>query len=942
MNYGKQGISNQQKKLRSKSRRIHSFIRVTSFRLLLIAVVVCFAAGCCAGYGIYKGIISKAPSLDTISVVPTSYATTIYYNDGETIAKTLASSGSNREYVEYKNISKYAIYAFVALEDERFFDHNGIDVRSIFRAVFTDLVSGEDAGASTITQQLIKNQVFEGGNESLFIDKMTRKLQEQYLAVELESYVSKEKILEYYLNTINLGNGSYGIEKASEKYFGKSASELTISEAAVLAPIAYSPTLMNPVTYPEANKERRAATLKNMLEQKWITQTEYDEAVADTDGVYERILIQSQTTSTTSDTSTNSYFVDALINQVLEDLEAAGYTSYEATSLLYSGGLSIYTTQDQEIQNILDKEFTDESNFPSVGDGSYYELSSDWALSVYISDDNWVNYHLSDLLSYYADYEDTEGYYNHESGTQGISALTINYEDLNNKVEAFINDMLALNESDTYLEASREFTLEPECSMVVMDYETGNVLALYGGRGEKSGDRILNRATSTYRQPGSTFKVLAAFMPALDTGGCTLATTYDDTYYTYGTEGSTIKNWYTTGYEGYSSIRRAIYRSMNVVAVECLEDVGIGTSMSYLKQFGFSRLDETNDRNISLALGGLTNGVSVLELTAAYSSIANEGVYNTPRLYTEIYDHSGKLILDNKTTSTQIMKSSTAYLLTNAMEDTVTLGTGTKCDFADLDMAIAGKTGTSSNENDLWFVGYTPYYCAGIWSGFDNNFEQKNTQYHKELWSKIMEEIHVAKECESAEFEEPSSIISARVCSKCGNLVADNLCQNNQYGNLVKTEIFANGTAPTQKCTCCIEVTLCSESGMLATSACPDSYTVVLLNKDESEDALAHGGTFDTAYCLTSEMKQQCNLHDPNNPDSTVTENGNESEAIGENEGSEVDNSNDDGSETDSSNGDGSETDSSNGGSPEGETSEAGSSDGMTDSGEADGSSGTN
>lgn len=865
MNYGKYSIKKRQKLLRSKRRRVASLVRVTSIRLVLLALVFCGLVGCFAGYGIYKGIVSKAPSLDTISVVPTSYASTIYYSDGVTVAKTLAASGSNREYVTYENISEYAIDAFIALEDERFWEHNGIDIQALFRVAFTDIFLGEEQGGSTITQQLIKNQVFSGGNETLFTDKLKRKIQEQYLAIQLETYTPKEKIIEYYLNTINLGNGSYGIQKASQEYFGKDASELTISEAAVLAPIAYSPTGMNPINYPEANKQRRAATLKNMYEQELITKQQYDEAVADTDSVYERILLQSQQSST-YDSSTNSYFVDALITDVLADLVDMGYTSYEANTLLYSGGLTIYTTQDKDIQAVLDKQFTNESNFPAVGEGSYYELSNDWAFSVYLGDDNWVHYHSSDLIEYYQNYDDTNKWYYHkEGGKKGISQLTLNKDDLDAKISAFIEAKMEENNGVSYLESGRNIILQPQASMVIMDYRTGDVLALYGGRGEKVGDRVLNRATGTFRQPGSTFKVLAAFMPAMDTGSYTLASTFDDSYYYYGTgdesDDATIKNWYSTGYEGLSPIRRGIYRSMNIVAVRCLEAGGINTSLSYLNQMGFSHLDDTNDRNISLALGGLTNGVSVLELTAGYSTIANSGVYNQPRLYTKIYDHDGNLLIDNTTKSTQIIKSSTAYLLTDAMKDTVTIGTGTKCKFQELDIAVAGKTGTTTDDIDLWFCGYTPYYCAAIWSGYDNNFKQSNTQYHKELWRICMEEIHKIKGCAAADFEVPSSIVEATICSKCGNLAVPGLCDKNEYGNLITTELFANGTVPTQKCTCCVEVTICKESGQLATANCPDTYTVVLLDKIESQAALNHGGTYDSKYCLTESMRQSCTLH---------------------------------------------------------------------------------
>lgn len=872
MNYGKRAIYKRQSMLKSNSLRLMSRIRVICLGFLCLAVASGITIGGAVGLKMYRSIIADAPSLDNISVVPSTFASNIYANDGKTIIKTLSASGSNREYVTYNNISPNAVNAFVALEDERFFSHKGIDLQGILRVAITDMITGNDAGASTITQQLIKNQVFGGGNEASFSDKLKRKIQEQYLAVSLENKTSKEKILEYYLNTINLGNGTYGIQKASRAYFGKDASKLNVSEAAVLAPIAYSPTLMNPITHPEANKKRRLATLDNMLKQRLITQSQYDDAVADTDNVYERIIMQDELNQDNSERQ-NSYFVDALITQILSDLEKAGYSSYEANSLLFTSGLDIITTQDAQIQAILDNEFTDPDNFPAIGQGSYYELDSGWALSIYIGGDEWIHYHIRDLVNYYSDFDDKDNIYNHpKKDGKGISALTLDRDDLDKKIDEFIDAKFKEQNGVSYMESERIYNLEPQAAMVVMDPATGNVLALYGGRGNKSGDRVLNRATEAFRQPGSTFKVLAAFLPALDTGKITLASVFDDSYYSYGTN-QTIRNWYNTGFEGLSPVRRGIYHSMNIVAARCLESTGVGTSMMYLKQLGFTKLDDKNDRNISLALGGLSKGVSVMELTAAYSAIANQGIYNTPKLYTAIYTHDGKLLLEKKSESMPVMKDTTAYLLTDAMRDTLRIGTATKCRFDNLDIATAGKTGTTSGDNDLWFCGYTPYYCAAIWSGFDNNFTQANTQYHKLLWKNCMEQIHKIKNCAPSDFTRPVSIVTATICKKCGRLAVTGLCDHNEYGNLITTEQFAQGTAPTEKCNCCIEVTLCEESGCQASPYCKNTKTAVLLNKEESESTITNGGTYDTKYCLTGIRAKICELHEngyekPDEPDS--------------------------------------------------------------------------
>ncbi len=869
MNYGRYNILKKQQELRSSTKRIRSLLRVTLFRVALVSVAFCMIVGCFGAYGAYLGIIETSPSIDSINVVPDSYPSTIYYSDGTPIIE-LAGAGSNREYVSIDEIPVGVQNCFVAMEDERYYQHSGIDIRGIFRAAFSVVKEQSlDYGASTITQQLLKNQVFSGGDEDRNLDKIIRKLQEQYLAIQLEGRLDKPTILEYYLNTINLGNGAYGIQKAALSYFGKPVSELTISEAAVLAPIAYSPTNMNPLKNKEDNARRRLDCLKNLYENNFCTKEEYDAAIADSEDVYTRIEMQDQIVQETQN-SDYSYFVDELIEQVIRDLQAMGYSSYDANKMLYSGGLQIYTTQDREVQSIMDKYFTDEANFPAIGKGSYYELSKNYALSLVGTDGTSVHYHLNDLLSYYENYKDSGKLYYHESGNKGIGVYTLNKADLEAKINAFVaakqQEFAAAHPGVVYTtQESRVITLQPQTAMVIMDPSNGNVIAQYGGRGVKTGKRVLNRASGIYRQAGSTFKVLAAFLPAIDTCGYTLASPFDDSYYEYPDSGKKVTNWYKTGYEGLQSIRRGIYHSMNIVAVRCMEAVTPYTAMSYLKKLGFGQLDTDtsdgiSDYNLSLALGGLSTGCSVLEMTAAYSAIANEGIYNKPRYYTMIKTIDGQVLINNKTTSTQVMKSSTAYLLTDAMVDTTTIGTGTKSRFKKLNIPVAGKTGTAHDNFDLWFAGYTPYYCAAIWSGFDNNFSQTDTNYYREMWRAVMEEVHVLKECAPTTFLQPSSIVTAKVCSKCGNLATVGVCD--QYSkDCVVEEIFAKGTTPYQQCTCHKKLVLCSESGHLATTGCPQIETKVFLLKTESQLSITHGGTSDTKHILPGDMNISCPLH---------------------------------------------------------------------------------
>ncbi|MCD8077189.1 MAG: penicillin-binding protein, partial [Lachnospiraceae bacterium] len=365
MNFGKDGVNKQlhaiqsdRKKLRSKS--VLTVVKVVLFVVLFVAVV-----GTAAAYGIVRGIIAEAPDIGTLDVTPQGISTEVYDSDGNLI-ETLVTSGSNRDPVTYDEVPEDLVNAFVAIEDSRFWTHSGVDIRGLLRAAVLGVQSGftSTQGASTITQQLIKNNVFDGGAESSLGAKIVRKVQEQYLAIELEKVMSKEDIMINYLNTINLGSNCLGVQTAARRYFDKDVSELTLSECAVIAGITQNPSGYNPITHPEANAEKREIVLQYMEEQGYITAAEREEALADP--VYERIQeVNSQYEET--DDSPYSYFVDRLITEVIEDLQTeCGYTESQATTLLYSGGLQIYTTQDSDIQAIVDEEVSDPDNYTAV------------------------------------------------------------------------------------------------------------------------------------------------------------------------------------------------------------------------------------------------------------------------------------------------------------------------------------------------------------------------------------------------------------------------------------------------------------------------------------------------------------------------------------------------------------------------------------------------
>lgn len=787
MDYRKKSTIAELNRLTSPGRKVSSKLNVWTFRLVLVVFIAIILFGTMAVLGVCKGIIDTAPDIDTIDVSPEGHSTKIYDTDGN-VTQTLIGQNANRVYVTLDNVPAHVQNAFIAIEDERFRQHNGIDIKGIIRAAANTLSTKDlSQGASTITQQLIKNTVFEGGSENTDIAKIKRKIQEQYLAVQLENKINKDTILEYYLNTINLGQNTLGVQAASQRYFGKNVNDLTISEAAVIAGITKNPSGNNPISYPENNKERRATVLEYMKEQGYIDEAEYNEALAD--NVYDRIAEYNESyISAKGNEQTSSYFNDALFEQVLNDLKVElGYTETQAYNALYRAGLKIYSTQDRQIQDICDEVTNDSSFYPS---NSEYQLS--YQLSVISADGTETNYNEQTLKAYFL---------------KQNPSFNIYFKD-KKSAKPYIKEYRksVVKDTDTITGENINYIIQPQVSFVLMDQHNGHVLALVGGRGKKTGARTLNRASGSLRQPGSTFKILSTYLPAFDTAGMTLASTeVDEKYYYPGTKVQ-VHNWTGSAYKGTTTLREGIYNSMNVVTVKTLAKVTPKVAYDYLVNLGIttlvdSRIDKSgkvfSDIQLPMALGGLTDGVTNLELTAAYASIANGGVYTEPVLYTRILDHDGNVLIDKTPVTRQVFKDSTAYLLTSAMEDVISIGTGTAAKFTGIDMPAAGKTGTTSKDIDLWFEGYTPYYTAGIWGGWDLNKDQVNTTYHKTIWKTIMERVHTEKNLEKKEFDVPDSVSKVSICRICGKLAVEGVCSS--YGS-EKTEYFAKDTIPKEYC----------------------------------------------------------------------------------------------------------------------------------------------
>lgn len=833
MDYGKKGVARKEKQLTSTATFVRKKFTVMFFKTLLVCFLAVIIIGGCAGIGIFKGIIDSAPDISDIDPSPTGYLSVVLDNQGNETAK-LVASGSNRVYVTLDEIPKTVQHAFVAIEDERFYEHNGIDIKGIIRAGLKGIGNGFkfNQGASTITQQLLKNNVFEGWVDQSGMEKVERKIQEQYLAIELSKVKSKNWVLENYLNTINLGQNTLGVQAASRRYFGKDVSELTLSEGAVIAGITKNPSAYNPVSHPEDNEKRRRQVLKNMREQGYISEKEYQKALKD--DVYSRIQ---QINIEYAEENPNSYFVDAVIDQVAEDLvEKKGYTDTQAYKAIYNSGLTIESTQDQTIQQICDEEINNLENYSTAP-----QYSFSFRLTVKKKDGKMKNYSDQTMISHY------------NASSPGYSLNFSSMEEAQAAIDAYKAEIL--QDGDMIPEGGESvvFTMQPQAAVTIIDQYSGDVKAIVGGRGDKTGSRTLNRATDTTRQPGSTFKVLAAFAPALDTAGMTLATVEDDAPYSY-TNGTSLRN-YDNSYRGFTTIRYAITKSINVVTVKTLTDISPQVGYDYLQNFGFTTLVQ-DDIVQSLALGGITQGVTNLELTAAYATIANSGTYTKPRFYSRILDHNGNILIDNTQERHTVLKESTAFLLTDAMQDVVTAGTGGAANFGN--MPIAGKTGTTTSNRDVLFSGYTPYYTCTVWCGYDDNSPQDGvlTANPKTLWKNIMGRIH--ENLEPKEFTQPNSIVTAAVCKKSGKLSVKGLCSADPRGSMVETEYFADGTVPTEYCDHHVSATICTASGLLANEFCPaeTKHTRVYIVGGSSDSD-------DGAYLLPNDLAADnyCTVH---------------------------------------------------------------------------------
>ncbi len=755
---GKDKKSDTENKSNSKSNKPKKGKKI--FWLIFKIIIFTGIAACIVGAGVVLGvlndIIKDTETLDVAKLKILKLTSVIYDKNGNQIE---ALSEENRYMISYDEMPKCLRDAVISIEDERFETHHGVDIKRTASAIITYVLHKGDSsfGGSTITQQLVKNITQD--NDKAW----QRKIREWYRAITLENQLKKSEILEAYLNTIYMGEGAYGVEAAANTLFAKSAKDVNIAEAACLAAIIQSPESYNPYNG-EENKaaliERQRIVLSKMLELGKITQEEYDEAMS-----YELVFKKGELAA---NGATTTYYVDAVIEAVIEDLmEAKNITKGVATKMLYSDGLKIYSTIDPDIQKAIDEAYTNDSWFPS------------------------------------------------RNGKKMQSA------------------------------------------MVVIDNSTGNVVGLMGGTDyrEKSNTSAFNRATQMTRQSGSSIKPLTVYGPAFERGLSYPGMGVDDSYIN-------INGWtpgnFDGAFRGYVSTRYAIAISLNTTAVRTLQKVGIDYAYTFGKNLGLSTLGE-NDKNLaSLALGGQSQGVRVVDMAGAYTAIANGGVYTKPKFYTKVLDSSDSVLLKPDSEFKRVMKETTAYLLIDCMRSVVTSGSAAGYIGVKNSIAVVGKTGTSDDSIDKWFCGMTPYYTGVVWIGYDDNKASVWNTAQLYVWNSVMKKVHANLAGKS--FTKPSGIVYAEVCTVSG-LVATEACRKDTRSGIVKTEIFASGTVPTDQCNIHVTANVCSKSGKLATEYC-HLYEGVEIEERSfiTRETIPARKTADWSYMLTDKT-EKCTEH---------------------------------------------------------------------------------
>ena len=729
---------------------------------ILIAILLIFLILAGVAFGIICGIAREA-KLTAKDFAIKNENSIVIDKDVNKIAEL--SVTENRKYISISEMAPYLPEAFISIEDERFREHMGIDIKRTLGATVKYALSkvgigSSSYGGSTITQQLVKNTTQEKDRT------WQRKVKEMARAYYIEKELSKDQILELYLNLIFMGNTSYGVEVGSNYYFSKSAKDLDLAECAFLAGINNSPNSYDPFTEDEEQREKNLEKIKRRT--KIVLDKMHELGKINSEEEYKQALEKVENglpfQKGASLANVYSYHTDAAILQIEKQIMEEKDLTREAAELyLYGGGFTIYTTQDSKIQETMNEEA----------------------------------------------------------------------------------------KKSKYLKASKKETGKTaQAGMVLLDYKTGYVLGVLGGLGEKTTSRGVNRGTQAIKQTGSSMKPLAVVAPGIDSGVITGASVFDDVPY------KTYKNY--NYFKGLLTIRYAIESSQNIPMLKAIQAVGVDNSLKFLKSLGFSHLDDEKDNNIGISLGGLTNGATPLEMAAAYGTIANDGVYIEPTFYTKVVDGNGNTVFEPKQETRTVMSSAAAYVVKEILTQPVKTGTATS--MAISGMSVAAKTGTTNDDFDRWMCGFTPYYAAATWYGYDKNETVSGWSLSPagQIWIGVMKPAHEGLEKRTFAQTKPSGVVTARVCRDSGLLVTEN-CANDPRGDRGYTEYFVQGTVPTKQCECHVKVDICKESGLLANEFCPDKESKVFITRPNSDTDTTWRSAKDAEYMLT--IKDTCTIH---------------------------------------------------------------------------------
>ena len=768
-NKNKKKKKGEKKKFSEKHPKLSLMLKIILIMIILVTIV---AAGIIVGM-IYCGWGDDFEIKKEELVIAESNS--VVLDSSENVIAEL-SGDESRKIITLADMSEYLPKAYIAIEDERFYEHNGVDIKRTGAAIasFVTHAGNSSFGGSSITQQLVKN-ITKDDQDSGF-EGITRKVKEWAKAYQIEKMLSKDQILELYLNIIFVGGKNSGVEVGAKYYFNKSASELDLAECAFLAGINKGPNLYNPYgekgyNEDESKKEkinnRTKTVLDQMLKLGYINQEEHDSA-------YEKINNGLVFVKGTDTGSIYSYHTDATIAKVIDDVaEAKNISKALATTYVYSSGLTIYSTLNQDVQNHM--------NEVMVQGGSKYQKAS-------------------------------------AKGT----------DENGNKITS-------------------------QAAMTIIDNSTGYAIAMVGGLGEKTESRGLNRATQSPRQTGSSIKPLTSLIPGINEGVITAATVYDDCATEF--SGNYNPKDYNA-FKGLVTIRSATMTSQNIPFIKVVSELTPDKSKDYLKRMGVTTLDDQKDFLASLAIGGFTNGISTFEMAGCYATIANDGVYRTPLLYTKVTDIDGKTVLEPEQKQEQVMSAQAAYVIKDILKSVVQSGTATYCKISGMD--VGAKTGTTNSNYDKWLCGFTNYYTAATWYGYDENEEVKGTtNWAGQIWSEVMKDVH--RGMAGSTFNKPEGIVSATICKDSGKKATDK-CTNTY------SEIFIEGTVPAACDAHSNSAKICNDTGLLANEYCPNvstkyySYTVekerLGLWKNKSASTKNAPKTYCTEHTLENTKKE--------------------------------------------------------------------------------------